>query len=221
MARATSLGWGELCSPASGEEFRRTTADRDLSLLEHAIGVGVVVKRLVVVAFPDSSGAGKLQVALRPTLMPQRGNPRLFAEAVAIRERSGRVTTRHEVTLASGPEAERELLWALLVVLLVQGPLGGKLWGVPTRVLWQRLIEEGMDEGFLKQVIAAIPPAGSALFLLMESSVVGELEPWRSRTVGRVLLAPVPVNVDSALGDELAREAPVTFGAASLGEPPD
>ncbi len=195
-----------LVSPLSGEEFRRAIADRDLRFLEHTIAVGVYVKHLVVAAFPDTSGAGQLQVALRPTLVPQRGNPPLLAEAVAIRERSGRVTTRHEVTLASGPEAEREPLWALLVALLVQGPLGGKLWGAPTRVLWQRLIEEGMDEGFLKQVVAAVPPAGSALFLLVDPAMVDELKRWRSRTAGRLLSAPVPANVDSALGDELARE---------------
>jgi uncharacterized membrane protein len=164
------------------------------------------VKHLVVVVFPDVSGAGKLQVALRPTLVPLRGNPRLLAEAVAIRERSGRVTTRHDVTLAPGPEAESEPLWALLVTLLVQGPLGGKLWGAPRRILWQRLIEEGMDERFLKQVVTAIVPAGSALFLLMEPSVIDEFEAWRSQTTGRVLSTTISSNVDSALKDELTRD---------------
>jgi len=166
------------------------------------------VKHLVVVVFPDVSGAGKLQVALRPTLVPQRGNPRLLAEAVAIRERSGRVTTRHDVTLAPGPEAESEPLWALLVTLLVQGPLGGKLWGTPRRILWQRLIEEGMDERFLKQVVTAIVPTGSALFLLMEPSVIDKFEAWRSQTTGRgrVLSTTIAYNVDSALRDELTRD---------------
>lgn len=170
------------------------------------IAAGVVVNHLVVVAFPDTLGAGKLLVALRPTLMPQRGNPRLLAEAVVVRERSGRVTTRHEVTLASGPEAEREPLWALLVTLLVQGPLGGKLWGASRRILWQRLIEEGMDEPFLRQVVAAILPAGSGLFLLMEPSVVDELERWRSLTAGTILSAPVAADIDLVLRDELTRD---------------
>jgi len=179
------------------------------------------VNRLVVVAFPDSSGAAKLQVALRPALVPQGAIPRLLADAVAVRERSGRVTTRHEVTVASGPQAGPEPLWALFVSLLVQGPLGGKLWGTRRRVLWQRLIEEGMDEGFLKEVLGAVPPAGSALFLLMEPSVLDELEPWLSPTAGRVLSAPVPANVDTALREELTRKWPLTSDAAPLGEPPD
>jgi uncharacterized membrane protein len=149
---------------------------------------------LLAVTFDGTDDAEAALRAIRT--LEREGKIQLEDTAVVRKDTDGKVTIHNE--LASGTEAGiaigallGSLLFVMFPVSVVVGAAIGGLVG--------RTVAPGVDDKFVKEVAADLPPGGSALFLQIRRSdvelVVGALGQFH----GRVRQTSLPDEIERAL----------------------
>jgi uncharacterized membrane protein len=87
---------------------------------------------------------------------------------VVVRREGGKVRVKQAVNLA-GSGALSGAFWGMLVGLIFLMPGLGALAGAAAGAISGKLVDFGIDDRFIKDVGAALPPGSSALFLPFHS----------------------------------------------------
>jgi uncharacterized membrane protein len=133
------------------------------------------VRALIAVTYPDEHRAAEVLAALHRLRAP--GPPGPEDAAVVTRRLDARITL-HQSRDLSGAGVTHGELWAALVALLVSAPPQAGGGGDPVAAL-QRLERLGVGEAFAVRLSACLPPASSAVWLVVDDAslagVLGQL----------------------------------------------
>lgn len=124
------------------------------------------MSELIVFAFQDESGAGKMSAELENLQKAQLIN--LSDAATVIRKPDGQVKVKQANNLV-GAGALGGAFWGMLIGLLFFMPWMGLAVGAVMGAIAGKAIDVGIDDKFIKEVGATIQPGQSALFLMVES----------------------------------------------------
>lgn len=121
---------------------------------------------------------------------------------VVTRDTDGKVQLHQAVNLtATG--AVSGGMWGALIGLIFLNPLVGAAIGAGAGALSGRLTDVGISDKTMTEMGEALPPGGSALFVLVRrvtgDKVLERLEPFRAK--GRVLKTSLTHEQDKALRD--------------------
>ncbi len=159
------------------------------------------MSELVVIAFDDEMKAD--EAAIAAARLDRSGKLELQDLAVAVKTTRGKLKVRQTVDITPGRAAAAGGWWGLFIGILLGGPLGGALWGAGAGALWGKLVDLGVDEGFMKDLAERLEPGSSALFTLVRNvdpeAVLDELR----RFDGQVLHTSLPEQAETAIHDAL------------------
>lgn len=122
------------------------------------------MSELVVFAFEDESGAGKMQEGIKD--LQKQNLIELEDAAIVIRREDGKVKVKQAVSLV-GAGALGGAFWGMLIGLLFWAPWLGLVVGAVSGAVAGGLSDVGIDDEFIKEVGGTIEPGHSALFLLV------------------------------------------------------
>jgi uncharacterized membrane protein len=131
-----------------------------------------------------------------------------MADAVVVAKLpDGKTHVRQTVDPTPGRAAIGGAWLGTLVGLLFGGPLGGAVAGAAGAALYAKLVDTGLDDGWVKQMAEWLDPGTSALLLLLNddglrSEAIEELQ----RFDGQLVTTTFPDSVRRAIEEELEAE---------------
>jgi uncharacterized membrane protein len=163
-------------------------------------------QEIVAIAFDKPTRATELLIGL----MPLKANRDIDLDdaVVVTRDASGKVRLQQTVDSTPGKGAAWGGWLGFLIGLIFLVPLGGVLLGMAAGAIMGKLTDHGLDDSWMKEVAEAIPPGGSALFLLVNyakrEAVVEELARYKGE--GRILETTLPDEAAEELAHTLEKE---------------
>ena len=120
---------------------------------------------VVVLTFDSPGGAERALETLAPL---RRENLLVLEDAATVTlDEGGRVRVRQTRDVSVGRGAGWGASLGLLAGAVLAAPLGGALLGAGYGALAARLSDAGLDNRWMQEVAARVPPGGSALFLMI------------------------------------------------------
>lgn len=183
-------------------------------------GGGGGPQQIVGMSFAKVTRADEVLLAL--SHLQQEGEITMTDAVVASKDDGGRIHVRQTIDPTPGRSALTGSFWGMLVGSLFGGPvfLVGAAVGAGGAALAAKLIDLGLDDGWVRQVAEWLDPGTSALLLLvtddMRPTVVREL----GRFEGQVLYCTFPDAVRLELERALADDMPRRYGD-DTGRPDD
>ena len=155
---------------------------------------------LAVIAYPEQSTAGEAAAALKK----MQKNFLIDLEDVAwvTRSQDGKIKL-HQGTSLTGAVAAGGAMWGFLVGLLFLTPIVGLVVGAAGGALAGHLADYGLDDKWIKEVAAAIPPGGSALFVMARKTKQERVLPEMAKFGGTVLKTNLTSEQQQALESAL------------------
>lgn len=146
------------------------------------------------------------EVLLNLVHLQQEGQISLADAVVVSKSDDGQVHIRQTVDPSPKTGALSGSMWGLLIGLLFgpAGPIIGAVAGAGTGALAAKLVDIGLDDGWIKQVGAWLDPATSALLLLVADDVRPSVVTELRRFEGQVLYCTFPDAVRHELERALA-----------------
>jgi uncharacterized membrane protein len=127
---------------------------------------------LIAIAYPDRDTAervrGELVQATKEHLL------RLDDAVVVVHGPDGKIKL-HQAMSPSGAGAAGGALWGGLIGLLFLAPLFGMAIGAATGALAGKMADVGVNDNFMKELGAKLPPGGAALIALGEAGARDKL----------------------------------------------
>jgi uncharacterized membrane protein len=158
---------------------------------------------LIVFGFKTETGAAEMRDALASLQKQQLIT--LDDAAVVVRREDGKVKVKQVVNLV-GEGALGGAFWGMLIGLLFFMPWMGLAIGAISGALAGKLSDIGIDDGFIKEVGAAVEPGNSALFLLVRDvtpdKVLGELTQFDAKVLRTSLSTEKEARLRAAFGLE-------------------
>lgn len=155
------------------------------------------MSQLVVVTFDDETQAGEALQRLRQ--IEQQGLLKINDTAVVVKDKSGAVRTKNEVSSAT--ETGAVIGGVVGAMLSFMFPPAGAVLGAAGGAAVGALLDEGVDGGFVREVQQSLQPGSSALFVVAREgnaeAIIAAFEPFRG-TVRQTTL-------DSELEESLRR----------------
>lgn len=153
------------------------------------------MSQLAVITFDDEEQASQALQSLRG--LEKQGLLKLNDTAVVVKDRSGQVRTRNEVSSATETGA---VVGGIIggVLLFMFPPLGAAL-GAAGGAAVGAALDEGVDGSFVREVQESLRPGTSALFVVAREgnleAVLPALEPYR----GTLRQTNLPTEAEEAL----------------------
>jgi uncharacterized membrane protein len=167
---------------------------------------------LVAIVFDKATRAD--EVLLNLSHLQQEGAITLADAVVVTKQDDGKAKVRQTVDLTPGKGAVAGGWWGLLLGTIFAGPVGGIIAGVAggaSGALYGRLVDIGLDDGWVRQMADWIDPGTSALLLLVQEArlheVLAELRRFEGRVVTTTLPDEVREQLEEALRDQISRPA--------------
>jgi uncharacterized membrane protein len=185
-------------APAEAHPADNTKADAstDAATAEHQI---------LVLALDKPSRASELLLTLSNLAAEKK--LRMHDAVIVAKDDEGRSRTVQTVDVTPAKGALAGSWWGVFAGLLLGGPalLVGVLGGAAAGALYGRLVDRGLDDGWVKDMAEWVPPGTSALLLLVDAGfdpqVVTELH--RFEGIGHVAFTTLPpdtkAEIESAL----------------------
>ena len=159
-------------------------------------------QHILAVVFDKPTRADEALMALLH--VQQEGGIELADAVVVAKAPEGRTIIRQTVDITPGRGALTGAWFGTLIGLLFGGPIGGAVAGAAGGALYGKLVDVGLDDGWVKQMAEWIDPGTSALLLLVNDPVVrdGALREL-ARFEGKVVTTTFPDDVRKTLEDAL------------------
>jgi uncharacterized membrane protein len=161
------------------------------------------MSELIVFGFKTETGAAEMRDAL--VRLQKQQLIALDDAAVVVRRRDGKVKVKQAVDLV-GEGALGGAFWGMLIGLLFFMPWMGLAIGAISGSLAGKLSDIGIDDGFIKEVGAAVEPGNSALFLLVRDvtpdKVLDELTQFDAKVLRTSLSTEKETRLRAAFGLE-------------------
>jgi uncharacterized membrane protein len=163
------------------------------------------VSDLVVLAFKDEQGASRFTLEIER--MQKTKILSLEDAAIVKRNADGKVKVSQANSLV-GAGAFGGAFWGMLIGLLFWAPWLGLAVGAVTGALAGKFSDIGIDDSFIKEVAAQIPPGTSALFLMVAQSTPDRvLEELHGHTDVKVLQTSLSKDAEERLREAFATPA--------------
>lgn len=164
--------------------------------------------KLVAIVFDKATRAE--EVLLNIVHLQQEGKIRLADAVIAIKDAEGKARIHQTVDISAGKGAIAGGWWGVLLGTIVGGPVGGIVAGAISAgggALYGKLVDVGLDDGWVKQMADWLEPDTSALMLLVADidleAVLGELRRYEGRVVSTTFPDEVRARLEEALEDQL------------------
>jgi uncharacterized membrane protein len=159
-------------------------------------------QHVVAIVFDKPTRADEALLAL--THLQLEGNIEMADAVVVAKSTEGRTFVRQTVDTTPGRAAIGGMWLGTLVGLLFGGPLGGAAVGAASGALYAKLVDIGLDDGWVKQMAEWIDPGTSALLLLLNDPALrAEALKELGRFEGKVVSTDLPDAVRAALEEAL------------------
>jgi uncharacterized membrane protein len=96
-------------------------------------------------------------------------------------------------------------LWGFIMGLVFLAPLAGAAMGAPTGALAGKLSDYGIDDKWINEVAAAIPPGGSVLVVMARNTDQERMLPEMATFGGTVIRTNLTAEQQQALEDALSQ----------------
>jgi uncharacterized membrane protein len=159
---------------------------------------------LAVISYPQQDTAAQAAAALAQ--MQKEYLIQLDDIAWVTKKPDGKMKL-HQGSSLTGAAATGGALWGFLFGLIFLVPIAGMAFGAATGALIGHLSDLGIDDKWIKEVSAAIPPGGSALFVLARNSQNERVLPEMAKFGGTVLRTSLSEEQQNALEDALSVKA--------------
>ena len=160
-------------------------------------------EHLVAIVFDKPSRATEVLVNLMN--LQQEGALRLADAVIIAKDESGRASTHQTVDITPGKGALIGGWWGLLAGILV-GPLA-IAGGAAVGALYGKLVDKGLDDGWIKQMSEWLEAGRSALLLLVAVENMPQVLRELGRYEGEVVTTDFPDAVRRELEEALGGEA--------------
>lgn len=161
-----------------------------------------MAQEIVAIVFDKPTRAD--EVLLSVAHRQQEGLIELADAVVVSKDDAGRISVKETVDVTPAKGAMAGSWWGLLVGLLVGGPLAGLVGGVAAGALLGKLVDLGLDDGWVRDMAEWLDPNTSALLLLIEDTVHTSVIDELGRFEGKVVYTTLPDGVREALEAALA-----------------
>jgi uncharacterized membrane protein len=157
---------------------------------------------LVAIAYPDAATAervrGELIQATKEHLIE-------LEDAVVVEHEPGGKIKLHQAMSTTGAGAASGALWGGLIGLIFLAPLFGMAIGAASGALGGKLTDVGVNDNFVKQLGAKMPPGGAALIALGRSDaptrVIDRVKSYGGEVIQTSLDEEAEARLRSALGE--------------------
>jgi uncharacterized membrane protein len=157
---------------------------------------------LIAIAYPDALTAEEVRKDL--ALASREELLELHDAVVVERDADGRVTLR-QAYKSTGVGAAGGAAWGGIIGILFLAPLLGIAFGAATGAVVGKASDIGVDDDFMKQLGAKLPPGGAALIALGRSDnperVLGRLHPFGGEVIQTSLSADDEARLRAAIGE--------------------
>ncbi|MGE3620716.1 MAG: DUF1269 domain-containing protein, partial [Acidimicrobiia bacterium] len=150
------------------------------------------------------------EVLLNVVHLQQEGSIRLSDAVIAVKDDQGKAHVHQTVDVTAGKGAMTGGWWGLLLGVIVAGPVGGLVAGALSAgggALYGKLVDVGLDDGWIRQMADWLEPGTSALLLLVAEihlePVLVELRRYEGRLVSTTFPDEVRARLEDALADHL------------------
>ena len=157
---------------------------------------------LVAIAYPDAATAEQVRAELG------RASKEYLVElhdAVVVEHDPNGKIKLHQATSTAGVGAAGGAMWGGLIGLLFLAPLFGMAIGAASGALAGKMSDAGVNDDFMKQLGAKLPPGGAALIALGRSdapdSVLDRLRPFGGEVIQTSLSDEDEARLRAALGE--------------------
>jgi uncharacterized membrane protein len=151
-------------------------------------------QQILVIALDKPSRASELLLSL--SNLAREGKVRMHDAVIVAKDEGGRSRVVQTVDVTPAKGALAGTWWGMLAGLLVGGPvfLATAVGGAAAGALYGRLVDRGLDDGWVKQMAQWVEPSRSALLLLVDAGfdhdVITELH--RFEGIGHVAYTTLP-----------------------------
>jgi uncharacterized membrane protein len=159
---------------------------------------------LAVIAYPDQGTAAEAAAAL------QRMQKEVLIEledvAWVTKAQDGKLKL-HQGTSLTGVAVAGGAFWGFLFGLIFLVPIAGMAIGAASGALAGHLADYGIDDKWIKDVASAIPPGGSALFVMARTTNQERVLPEMAKFGGTVLRTNLTAEQQQTLEEALSLSA--------------
>jgi uncharacterized membrane protein len=160
---------------------------------------------LVAIAYPDADTAervrGELVQATKEHLL------QLEDAVVVVHEPDGKIKL-HQAMSTTGAGAAGGALWGGLIGLIFLAPLFGMAIGAASGALAGKVSDVGVNDDFMKQLGAKLPPGAAALIMLGRAEapdrVLERVKPYGGEVIQTSLDTEQEERLRSALGETVS-----------------
>jgi uncharacterized membrane protein len=151
-------------------------------------------QQILVIALDKPTRASELLLAM--SNLAGEGKVRMHDAVIVAKGEGGRSRIVQTVDVTPAKGALAGTWWGMLAGLLVGGPvfLATAVGGAAAGALYGRLVDRGLDDGWVKQMAQWVEPGRSALLLLVDAgfdhAVITELH--RFEGIGHVAYTTLP-----------------------------
>lgn len=161
---------------------------------------------LVAIAYPDAATAERVRAEM---IQATKEHLLTLEDAVVVEHRPDGKIKLHQAMSTAGAGAAGGALWGGLIGLLFLAPLFGMAIGAASGAVAGKVADVGVDDNFMKNLGAKIPPGGAALIALGRAGapekVIERVKPFGGEVIQTSLDEDAEAHLRAALG-----EAPVT-----------
>jgi uncharacterized membrane protein len=163
------------------------------------------VSTLVAIAYPDLQTAERVRAELIQATKEQLLQ---LEDAVVVEHRADGKIKLHQAMSPAGAGAAGGAVWGGLIGLLFLAPLLGMAIGGASGAIAGKMTDTGVDDDFLKNLGANMPPGGAALIVLgragAPAKVIDRLRPYGGELIQTSLDDEAEERLRVALGEPVA-----------------
>jgi uncharacterized membrane protein len=160
---------------------------------------------LLAIAYPDSATADRVRAEL---IQATKEHLVTLEDAVVVEHGPDGKIKLHQGASLTGVGAAGGAMWGGLIGLLFLAPLFGMAIGAATGALAGKTSDVGVNDDFMKQLGAKLPPGGAALIALGKAGaperVIERLKPYGGEIIQTSLSTEEEEHLRSALGEHAA-----------------
>lgn len=160
---------------------------------------------LIAIAYPDAQTADQVRAEL---IQATKEHILVLDDAVVIEHRPDGKIKLHQAMSVAGAGAAGGALWGGLIGLLFLAPLFGMAVGAATGAVAGKLSDVGVDDEFMKELGAKVPPGGAALIALGKAGapakVIERVRPYGGELIQTSLDDEEELRLRAALGEPVA-----------------
>src|SRR4051794_17540256 len=160
---------------------------------------------LVAIAYPDADTAEKVRGEL---VQATKENLLQLEDAVIVVHQPDGKIKLHQAMSTTGAGAAGGALWGGLIGLIFLAPLFGMAIGAASGALAGKVTDPGVNDDFMKQLGAKLPPGAAALIMLGRAEapdrVLERVKPYGGEVIQTSLDTEQEERLRSALGEHVA-----------------